>query len=91
MKTPSLPERPAVVDPRVRWNYDLDAAPKGSKVQLLNRGFVATSGEISSVERAREFGFIAWCELPDRDHEVERLLGLHGDPKLLDQPGFEYK
>lgn len=86
---PTPTNKAAVVDHRVSWNYDLNSLPSG-KVQFLNRDFVAAYGENLSVERAREFGFIAWCGLPDRDRAAEIALGLHVN-KTKDSPGFDYE
>jgi hypothetical protein len=76
----------AAVDNTRVFNYDLTAAPRGAKVQLLNIGGVAIYGTIQNLEIAKQMGVIAWAHVPARDRDKEIELGYlmankeHKDP-----------
>ena len=54
------------------WQYEIPPRTD-AKVQLLTIGFTAVHGEWYG--KYGEF-FIAWCQLPKRDKEREKQLGL---------------
>lgn len=57
------------------WHYFADKnaprCPRGTKVQLLNRGFVACYGEYTD-----EVNFVAWAPCIKRDKKREKELGI---------------
>lgn len=58
------------------FNYNLEDAPKGTKVQLLNLGGVALHGTITNVDIAKQMGIIAWYPVPKRNKVIEANLGV---------------
>jgi hypothetical protein len=75
--TPAVPTNAEVLtDRNLKFRYDLENAPKGQKLQLLNRGGVALYGTIGSATRSLQEGIWAWSPLPIRDREEEKRRGL---------------
>lgn len=61
--------------PLIVFNYNLEDAPKGQKVQLLNAGGSAMYGVILKIDIARQMGIIGWAPVPKRDKMKEIELG----------------
>jgi hypothetical protein len=64
----SLPT--VIVDPDYYWR-PISTCPSGSKVQLLNRAGIASSG---TLESNRDGWFIAWAPLPKIPPEIKALI-----------------
>jgi len=63
-------------DPEQKFIYDLDAAPKGQKLQLLTSGGIAIYGNMPPVVGGKSYGIWAWHPLPVRDRLEEKKRGL---------------
>ena len=60
----------------VKFNYDLEAAPRGRNLQLLTIGKITIIGEINAIDRAREMGIVGWALCAVRNKEEEIKYGL---------------
>ena len=66
----------ACTDRSLIFNYDLDAAPKGQELMLLNCGGVAIKGKMPALHLGKNKAVWAWHPLPVRDRDEEKRRSL---------------